>query len=337
MSLPGGHWEMGAYRYGFNGKENDPETHTQDYGFRTSDPLTGRFWSVDPLTKKYPELSSYQFASNRPIDGMDLDGKEWVPVNDKGDAVSQYSPDVKSYKWVGYDFITIERDGPLGLWTDKMIIGRVPKAGSVAFGQAVYKERNESFVTIYGVDADGEPITSTSTRAPWVQVAFDEKLKDVREGKEKGSNPDIVSYLSHPSIERQYRSNSEATPWCAAFANYTLLESGYYGPAVNPLAVQNWNGTWRKWDEGIEIKTPVYGAFVTLGDDHIGMVVGMNGDNIYILGGNQGNAITVMERKIASNYKFFVPKNYKVPPLDGDKNYLQNTYNGSKTKVTTTR
>ncbi len=31
---------------------------------------------MDPLTKKYPELTPYQFASNRPIDGIDLDGRE---------------------------------------------------------------------------------------------------------------------------------------------------------------------------------------------------------------------------------------------------------------------
>jgi hypothetical protein len=36
-----------------------------------------RFLSVDPLTKKFAELSPYQYASNRPIDGKDLDGLEW--------------------------------------------------------------------------------------------------------------------------------------------------------------------------------------------------------------------------------------------------------------------
>lgn len=45
-----------------------------------SDPRTGgRFWSVDPLTKKFPSLSPYQFASNNPIWALDLDGKEaWL-------------------------------------------------------------------------------------------------------------------------------------------------------------------------------------------------------------------------------------------------------------------
>ncbi|MDH5381454.1 MAG: hypothetical protein OEW75_11410, partial [Cyclobacteriaceae bacterium] len=36
-----------------------------------------KFLSVDPLTKSYPMLTPYQFASNRPIDGIDLDGLEF--------------------------------------------------------------------------------------------------------------------------------------------------------------------------------------------------------------------------------------------------------------------
>ena len=67
-----------GYRYGFNGKENDAESGTQDYGMRIYNPALGKFLSVDPITAQYPELTPYQFASNRPIDGIDLDGKEYV-------------------------------------------------------------------------------------------------------------------------------------------------------------------------------------------------------------------------------------------------------------------
>ena len=70
-----------GYRYGFNGKENDGdvkgEGNEQDYGMRIYDPRAGKFLSVDPITRAYPELTPYQFASNRPIDGVDLDGKEY--------------------------------------------------------------------------------------------------------------------------------------------------------------------------------------------------------------------------------------------------------------------
>lgn len=84
--LPGRNYNAPSakdYRYGFNGKENDNEVkgegNQQDYGMRIYDPRLGRFLSVDPLTKNYPGLTPYQFASNRPIDGIDLDGGEWRP------------------------------------------------------------------------------------------------------------------------------------------------------------------------------------------------------------------------------------------------------------------
>ncbi|HVG16539.1 MAG TPA: RHS repeat-associated core domain-containing protein [Chitinophagaceae bacterium] len=70
----------GAYRYGFNGKENDNEVKgegsQQDYGMRIHDPRLGRFLSVDPLQEDYPELTPYQFASNTPVWAIDIDGLE---------------------------------------------------------------------------------------------------------------------------------------------------------------------------------------------------------------------------------------------------------------------
>jgi len=48
----------------------------QDYGMRIYDPRLGRFLSTDPITDEYPELTPYQFASNTPIQAIDLDGLE---------------------------------------------------------------------------------------------------------------------------------------------------------------------------------------------------------------------------------------------------------------------
>gem|GEM_PF-2666323 len=76
----GNYESYGYYRYGFNGKENDNEVkgsgNQQDYGMRIYDPRVGRFLSVDPITKEYPELTPYQFASNSPIANIDVDGLE---------------------------------------------------------------------------------------------------------------------------------------------------------------------------------------------------------------------------------------------------------------------
>lgn len=80
--------DAAAYRYGFNGKEKDSNGEwgnqtVYDYGFRIYNPSIAKFLSVDPLSPSYPELTPYQFASNRPIDGIDLDGLEYKSVHDK--------------------------------------------------------------------------------------------------------------------------------------------------------------------------------------------------------------------------------------------------------------
>jgi RHS repeat-associated protein len=79
--MPDRSFNAAGYRFGFNGKENDNEVkgngNQQDYGLRIYDPRLGKFLSVDPLMFNYPQLTPYQFASNRPIDGIDRDGGEY--------------------------------------------------------------------------------------------------------------------------------------------------------------------------------------------------------------------------------------------------------------------
>lgn len=94
--MPGRKFNSSAnkYRYGFNGKENDNETvgtdeGTQDYGMRIYNPALGRFLSVDPITKNYPELTPYQFASNKPIRAIDLDGLEALDYDFAGNAADE--------------------------------------------------------------------------------------------------------------------------------------------------------------------------------------------------------------------------------------------------------
>jgi RHS repeat-associated protein len=112
LQMAGRTADSSVYRYGFNGKEIDnwsageqqaavtafgppgpppapdePIADSQsamvyDYGFRIYNPTIGKFLSVDPLTKSYPMLTPYQFASNRPIDGVDLDGLEYLRADE---------------------------------------------------------------------------------------------------------------------------------------------------------------------------------------------------------------------------------------------------------------
>jgi RHS repeat-associated protein len=79
--MPGRNYSGSDYRYGFNGKEKVDEVigvtgATYDYGFRIYDSRLGRFLSVDPLANKFAFYTPYQFAGNRVIVALDLDGRE---------------------------------------------------------------------------------------------------------------------------------------------------------------------------------------------------------------------------------------------------------------------
>ena len=56
MLLPNRHESTNAYRYGFQGQEKDDEIkgegNSVNYEYRMHDPRIGRFFTVDPLSKK---------------------------------------------------------------------------------------------------------------------------------------------------------------------------------------------------------------------------------------------------------------------------------------------
>ena len=99
-----------SYRFAFNGKEIDDEgewgqsTTAYDYGFRIYNPQVARFLSVDPLSPDYPWYTPYQFAGNKPIVAIDVDGLEELHFdvvidNQTGTTTISYShaQDIVSY------------------------------------------------------------------------------------------------------------------------------------------------------------------------------------------------------------------------------------------------
>jgi RHS repeat-associated protein len=85
MIMPGKNASTPAYRYGFQGQEKDDEIkgsgNSLNYEYRMHDTRLGRFFAVDPLASKYPYNSPYAFSENRVIDGLELEGLEWVSFN----------------------------------------------------------------------------------------------------------------------------------------------------------------------------------------------------------------------------------------------------------------
>ncbi len=83
MIMPGRKWGLSDYRFGFNGKENDNDAKGEgnqiDFGLRIYDPRIGRFLSSDPLSQSYPWYTPYQYAGNKPVWFIDLDGASENP------------------------------------------------------------------------------------------------------------------------------------------------------------------------------------------------------------------------------------------------------------------
>jgi RHS repeat-associated protein len=73
------------YRYGYQAQEKDHEIYGKGamyhYTYRQHDARLGRFWSVDPLARKYPWNSPYAFGGNRVVDAVELEGLEYVEVH----------------------------------------------------------------------------------------------------------------------------------------------------------------------------------------------------------------------------------------------------------------
>ena len=86
MDMPGRNLTpIDAYKYGMNGQIKDDEIkgegNSLDFMYRNYDSRLGRFTSKDPMANFLPWVTPYSYAENRPIDGLDFEGKEHMQFN----------------------------------------------------------------------------------------------------------------------------------------------------------------------------------------------------------------------------------------------------------------
>ncbi len=165
MLMPGRKYSAeSSYRYGFNGKENDNEVKgvegsQQDYGFRIYDPRLGKFLSVDPLTKSYPWYSPYQFAGNKPIWAMDLDGKE------------EYFSELKRIEKEGYTQLKL---GNLNTVNDRSFIIKLPTGIiDLSTGDQYYIDVSVKYSML------NIKVNFVSYKGVWVRIPPNIKLTDL--------------------------------------------------------------------------------------------------------------------------------------------------------------
>ena len=82
-------------RYKFTAKELDNETSYTYFGARYYDSDLSGWLSVDPLSDKYPSLSSYCYSADNPVVLVDPNGMDWYEVENK-------ETQEKEIKWTDY-------------------------------------------------------------------------------------------------------------------------------------------------------------------------------------------------------------------------------------------
>ncbi len=112
MEEPGRSYSAEDYRYGFQGQDKEKELwggEASFFKYRISDNRLGRFFSVDPLSSKFPWNSSCAFSENRVIDGVELEGAEYLDVNNEHINCSRNNDDGSYSISLGkYDFDEIQ-------------------------------------------------------------------------------------------------------------------------------------------------------------------------------------------------------------------------------------
>lgn len=81
----------------------------------------------------------------------------------------------------------------------------------------------------------------------------------------------------------------DETPWCGLYAAEVVDRAGIHPP---PIAVRA--SEWSKWGRGLI--GPRYGCILTFtrsGGGHVGFYVGEDDTHLHVLGGNQGNAVSI--------------------------------------------
>jgi uncharacterized protein (TIGR02594 family) len=130
---------------------------------------------------------------------------------------------------------------------------------------------------------------------PWMVKAKAELEKGVKEFP-TGSNPEIVKYFTDTTLGPQ----PDDVAWCGAFVSWCIKESeGGHTPSDFSARAADW----LKNGEGLA--GPQYGAVVVTkplaakSSGHVGFAVSWDATKVTILGGNQGDAVSLRDFHIA--------------------------------------
>lgn len=146
---------------------------------------------------------------------------------------------------------------------------------------------------------------TTTAEPAWLRAAR-AKL-GTREAPGKANSPTIMGWIKRLGTKVLGTIvNDDATPWCGTFVAVCMIEAGL--PAA-PIAVRA--KAWATWGLPVTPRLGCVLVFAREGGGHVGLYVGEDANRFYVLGGNQGDKVSIApiakDRMIASRWPMGVP------------------------------
>ena len=123
---------------------------------------------------------------------------------------------------------------------------------------------------------------------PWLRVGIREL--GIREVAGPAANPRIVLYDSFTTL----KATSDEIPWCSSYACFCMETAGIPSPRSAAAA------SWMAWGEPSLPRLGAVAVFKRVGGHHVAFMLAKIGDVLVVLGGNQGNAVSLTALSAAS-------------------------------------
>jgi len=138
----------------------------------------------------------------------------------------------------------------------------------------------------------------------WMKIGLNELgVKEIHGNKH---NPRVVFYHSFTG-----KYSTDEIPWCGSFIAMCMRISGIEPPKLAERAL-----SWLSF--GKSSNGPKIGAVAVKGrrgGGHVGIVVSIDGNYLYVLGGNQGDEVNIRKYRIDAFIDFRIPREYHMEDI----------------------
>lgn len=139
---------------------------------------------------------------------------------------------------------------------------------------------------LFGTEIVAPKPTKYDDPSLWMNIAWGELARGVAEVPGSGDSPRVLEYLA--TGPNKYSKDSIA--WCSTFPMWVFRQAGIAVPVTVTESARSWLGF------GVSIANGRYGSvavFSRSGGNHVGFFVDEDPYNIYLLGGNQSDRVSV--------------------------------------------